>query len=288
MRPSCVKNGLVVGVIVLLAGVIFVPSLYANDQLENNQLENKLIEVTIEFWGLGKKHIVQLTQQEAYELDILFESIRNKLDNAETKDETIQIFNDSVIKLDSYGLLGDCSVKQVQKLVTGRYKTSRISRFIDRISDKIPVDNNSNIFCTVYGDAAHSVPVSPSEFVIFNLIKLLPLKNIFLNLLLACRMMLDIVVPFTFGGLLTMGYYDGNYTPANGYIETVGLKGRKEWDGNFYGQISWGYPRQESHELFGIIGFTGISFINWFSFDTIYHFYLGFAPYVNIGYQPPN
>ena len=100
--------------------------------------------------------------------------------------------------------------------------------------------------------------------------------------------MLDIVVPFTFGGLLTMGYYDGNYTPANGYIKTVGLKGKKEWNGNFYGQIYWSYPRQKSQELFGIIGFTGISFINWFSPNIIHHFYWGFAPYVNIGYQPPN
>lgn len=209
--------------------------------------ENKdLVKFTTEVCGLnGDRQTVKLTQQEANEVEALFDLIRNKLNNTESREEAEEIFKDAVVELDKYGLLGGLSVKQAQRLVTGGYKTPRISRFIDRISDKIPVDNNSNILCIISGEAEYPGPVCPSVFVIFNLFKLLPWPSILLALLLSCRLIIDFFVPFSFGALSIMGSYDsydGNYTPSYGYIETFGLNGKKVWDGNLYGQIVWSYP----------------------------------------------
>ena len=111
---------LVFAVIFLFLGITIAPSINAN-------ASNKaLVEFTTEVCGLnGGKQTVKLTQEEAEEVEILFDSIRERLNAAESIVEAEEIFKEAVVELDKYGLLGGLRVKQAQRLVTSRYKDSK-------------------------------------------------------------------------------------------------------------------------------------------------------------------
>ena len=115
-NPGLFNKMLVIGVLVLFTSVALIPSINAN-------ISKEYVDLTTEFYGLGRKHNIQLTFDEAEELDDYFDSICVRLNNAESEDETIQIFNEGIKKLERYGLLGDMSVKQVQRLIIGRYQS---------------------------------------------------------------------------------------------------------------------------------------------------------------------
>jgi hypothetical protein len=76
---------------------------------------------------------------------------------------------------------------------------------------------------------------------------------------------------------------------TNGFFDTIGLFGDQNWSGNLYGQMFWDYPNA-GRDYFGVIGFTGLAVNYWPESEPepFEHFYIGFAPYVNIGYQPPD
>ncbi|UCD14586.1 MAG: hypothetical protein JSW60_03985, partial [Thermoplasmatales archaeon] len=110
------KKYLSVAVILLFIGVAFAPSINAN-------ISKEMIEFTTEVCGLnGGKQTVKLTQEEADEVGSLFDSIRERLNETETREETEEVFKEAVVELDKYGLLGGLSVKHAQRLVTGGYK----------------------------------------------------------------------------------------------------------------------------------------------------------------------
>ena len=85
--------------------------------------DSGLAEFTTEVCGLPgqEPQTVQLTQEQADEVDRLFEDIRTQLDMVETREEAVEIFNEAIVELDRYGLLGGMSVKQAQKLISIGY-----------------------------------------------------------------------------------------------------------------------------------------------------------------------
>ena len=107
-----IKKGVAVAVILLFIGVALAPSINAN------VVKDDLVEFDVEVHGLGKKNTVKLTQQETDEVEQLLDDIRKTLDNAETKEEAIEILNDAVVELDKYDLLEGLSVNQAQSLIT--------------------------------------------------------------------------------------------------------------------------------------------------------------------------
>jgi hypothetical protein len=72
--------------------------------------------------------------------------------------------------------------------------------------------------------------------------------------------------------------------PANGWVSTLGLKGKKTWDGPFYGGLFSG----PGGNCLAVIGFTGIRIIlnyeNWL--DRSYLF-LGSALLVDLSEETP-
>jgi len=85
-KNSLLCKGIAVVVILLFIGLAFAPSINADVSKE------ELVEVTTEFCGLGKKHTVKLTQEEVDELDQLFDDIKERLDNIETREETCLLY----------------------------------------------------------------------------------------------------------------------------------------------------------------------------------------------------
>ena len=111
------------------------------------------VEFDVEFCGLGKKHTVQLTQEEADEVELLFDEIRTKLDNVESRDEAGVVFKEAVVELNQYGLLPKgMSVEQAQKLVVGEYSKDKGLSIFEKVSHENSIQENQyNFFCFVSG-----------------------------------------------------------------------------------------------------------------------------------------
>jgi hypothetical protein len=76
------------------------------------------------------------------------------------------------------------------------------------------------------------------------------------------------------------------FRPSQGWINTIGLKGVKKWDGTFYGQLSR-YLQASFYGLYcGITGFTGIRTTLSFG-DNFSTFIMGSALRVKLGPEIP-
>jgi len=285
----------VVGITILFLGLSIQPSVAT---IQPESIDTEYYDITTEFIGLGKEFTVQLTQQQMDELDLLFEDIREQLNNSESKEETIQIYNNAIKRLDGLGLLGDYSVKQVQELVTGRFQNPMFNHLIKKLSNRFLLDDDFNMFCIISGSTTDTFVLPLSTVFIQRFIS--KMENLpyaifyilipFLQLLLFfnwLRVFVGYRIPITLGSGISFGFYgalSNNYIPANGWIHTYGMFGHNKWDNNFYGQIS------EYYLFFGVLyigvnGFIGLKIHDMNSFD---YYYLGFANYVNIGSEPPD
>ena len=310
------KKLFVTGITILFLGLAFAPSIHANISKES-----ELVEITTEVCGLPgqKPQTVQLTKEDAEAVDRLFDEIKLKLDNVESREDTVEIFNKAVVELDKYRLLGGLSVEEAQKLVTGFYQNPRIIYILEKLNPK-PLDENLNAFCLIVGRASNTfdlglISLASVGAIILNAMAyntiyfflmetsfgqfLLEKFPIFFWLLfgidgvLAWFLMLFLASsffsPLKAGGFTTFGiFYEDDlnppdYFPAEGNILTVGLNGIKSWDGTFYGQVL-SVPIIYCTYYLGAIGFTGLRIGGWFgNKDT---FYLGSALWVQLDSTP--
>jgi len=150
-KKNLIKKGLTIAVIILFIGIAVAPSINANIGKE------ALVDFTTEVCGLnGGKQTVKLTQKEADEVEALFDSVRERLNATESREEAEEIFKEAVVDLDKYGLLGGLTVKQAQRLVTGGYQNLRIAKIFNKlVEDGRISDNNSNFLCLVAGDTGY-------------------------------------------------------------------------------------------------------------------------------------
>ena len=107
------------------------------------------------------------------------------------------------------------------------------------------------------------------------------------SLLLA---ILCIFLPLKLFNIIGYGYVGGHpesirYVPADGWVNTVGLKGIKTMNGSFYGQYFKipQFPPSSYYHYAGVIGFTGINICyNMFEGDWTKFFSIGTALFVRI------
>ncbi|MFW6121072.1 MAG: hypothetical protein ACOC80_09275 [Petrotogales bacterium] len=167
MQKRLWKKSLAVAVILLFIGVAFAPSIHAN--ISKPSLEK--VEFTAEVCGLnGGKQTVQLTKAEAVEVEALFKSIREQLNNTETREEAEEIFKEAVVELDKYGLLGGLSVEQAQRLATGRCRNPLLIRLLDKIGARWKENSGKeliNSFCLVFANIKDDI--FNCEFNVFSL-----------------------------------------------------------------------------------------------------------------------
>lgn len=308
------KKILTTSIVLLFIGLALAPSIHANINKES-----ELVEITTEVCGLPgqKPQTVQLSKCDAEAVDRLFDKIKLKLDNAETREEAAKIFNDAIVELDKYGLLGRLSVKQAQKLVTGVYQHPRM-KLLEKIYDSYcrTLDDNQNFLCLIMGESDNSLLFGLQTiirgittfivlygihiylpiifpFLIPLLEQLLGIKwydNDFWDYLLVYLTFMRpilIAVPISYGSAVYDSYsgYHLYDVPAHGWVDTFGLNGRITWDGSFYGQI---YETFFSSVLLytsryiGTSGFTGLNIIGQNSM-----FFIGSALMVKLGPEPP-
>ena len=272
-------------VVVLFIGLACAPSLHANVSTSEEP-----VEITTEICGLPgmKPQTVQLTTEDAEAVDRLFEEIKSKLDNVESREEAVEIFNEAIVELNEYGLLGGLSIEQAQKLVTGKYHNERIVNILELLfarSNKI-IDDNENVLCLIAGISTSTCMSSALEL---NWWRVLVLINTFLDdidedlrmaigiiwlAILLPIMVFDLVRPLYLWGhlLINQGF---------GFVFTIGLNGVKKWHGTLEGKYgSFGLYYDNA---WAVKGFTGLEILLYMEdFDIC--FYLGSAFKVGIDY----
>jgi len=266
MNP--IRKGLAIGVILLFIGIAFAPSINANMEKED------LIEFTTEVCGLnGGKQTVKLTQEQADEVEALFDSIREQLNTTESREEAKEIFNNSVVELNKYGLLGGLSVKQTQKLITRGYRDIGIKKIFERAS--INSKLKRNLFCLIAGNTDYTIFDGFFSKLFLTLSFLFIGVEIFILFWMGANYFSNFL-PIGIGQVISLGVQGVQWTyPANGWIFTNGLTGIKKWEGEIIGAIRQG----PLDELIGVTGFIGIKIRNFDSNDV---FYFGFACRVKV------
>lgn len=152
MKITNVKKGITITTIFLLISLAFAPSIHAN--IPKGAANEDLVEITIEICGIsGKKsQTMKLTKEDAEAVRQLFNDIKVKLKIASTRIEAIELFNEAIVALHEHDLLGDLSIRQAQKVVTGRYENPLIIRFVERINSKHQIRGEVdyiNLFCLI-------------------------------------------------------------------------------------------------------------------------------------------
>jgi len=244
------SKALAITIIFLFVTLAFSPSFHAN--IHNREILNgELIEITSGFYGISsEKHKVQLSQEETQELEILFDLIKQQLYKAESKEETTEIFNEAIIKLDKYGLLPDSmDVNRAQRLVIDKYQNSNAMKLIEFVYGRHQetLDDDENIICLVAGTSSETnFYTLLTQFVLSLLIHFNAPGELWVVVYFVLDT-IDFYRPVCLGRII-------EYGNANGWVFTIGLNGIKTWNGELDdGMIIPFWPFEA-----GAIGFTGL------------------------------
>jgi hypothetical protein len=261
---------LAIAVIFLFIGVAFAPSIDAS------VVKDELVELDVEFCGLGKRHTVKLTQQEADEVELLFDDIEQKLSEVETREEAEIIYKEAVVELDRFGLLGGLSVIQAQRLVTGEYLPPKVQ---DKLKNYFEQSNgfndkNDSFLCTIFGDLTNLWGIDIYSREIYSLFKYTigirvliflsqfcgyPPSHLFLGIIAEFIIMnREIMVYLYEYWIFTRLFSTLELRGIDGTIQSQGINGVRLWKGHLTGDLYrpiWGDDGKP-----GIFGFTGFSY----------------------------
>ena len=290
------KKLLAVGVIVLFLGLAIAPSINAN--VSKVSIDSELVEITTEVCGINgvTPNTVLLSKEDAEEVDALFDSIRERLNATETREEAEKIFNEAIVELDKYGLLGGLSIEQVQRLITGGQKDSSAMKLMEKIHRRFRgiSNSNENMFCLIIGET--------NETYIEGRVALFLGRLYLLAMFLGPFWFLYLIIyaffiewsqknPISLVNRINLGYVDDEfevgfvYYYSNGWVTSIGMNGLKSYDGMLRGVL----PLKGTSYMSGMVtyrehypavaGFTGIKL---FKSDTEETLYIGFALWVKI------
>ena len=274
------KKILALGVIILFIGVAIAPSINFNVVKASN--DNDLVEVTTQACGIKgyRDTTVKLTRQQYLNLEQYLVEFRARLNKTTTREEAAPLFKEAVVELNRYGLLPKgMSEKTAQQLVTGRTQSTGFEHLMKKpfLRNRFNPSDNENFLCLVYGIiTGYTFSFGPI---------LLLLSRFYPWVTALVRTLPFILIPIDILHTITLGeHQSGDYYPANGWLGTFGLNGRRVFHGQpLYGAlpldpIGIGYPWGTNYYYPGIMGFTGLH-IN--ILETV-HFYLGSALWVKI------
>ena len=140
-----IQKGITVAVIFLFIGLAVAPSINAN------AVDSEMVVIDVEFYGLGNKHTVKLTQQEFEEFEKIYDEIDKRLLEVESRDEAKKIFKEAIIEFDKFNLLGGLSVDQAQNLIIGNYFRDNIFNRLDSFNNDNTDELTSNYLCFIAG-----------------------------------------------------------------------------------------------------------------------------------------
>jgi hypothetical protein len=279
MKESVKSKTVVVSVIFLFIALAVAPGINVN--VVNASSDNDLVEFTTEACGIPglKPQTVKLTKQQASDVEELFDEIKNNLDNATTKEETVAIFDHAVVDLDEYGLLGGLSVEEAQRLVKRSYQNPQAMNLYNTMYGNCKIFNGSNFLCLIAGETKvtrfYSVVETGCSVLCYFLFGMYIVAHIFVddpvvfyNIISRLQAISNLYhtvnsvrIIGTGGIAFGSSHYSElpppyRYNPAVGWITTQGVIGKKSWNGSFYGGIL-GLVTFDSSSYSYYIGATG-------------------------------
>jgi len=306
----------VFGVVFLIIGVVFVPGVHG--AMVAAASKDGFYDVSVQAFG-GRNPgdtAVRLTRQQYQSLQDSFVRFRARLNATITVNETVQVFKEMLSELRGYGLLPKgLSQRMAERLVFGAYEDSRSSRLLDPVPS--PSGDLENRWCLVTGRVQRSSSMGSLPLTVllgsvgmldfaswclfmhvgyhlgqiyktlFWLFLVLGLESLALGITLA---LVSRAVPAAGFGMVSFGGFESNGywsypVPASGWLTTMSWNGKKNWSGEFYGNltVSSNWRTEDTLEMFvpfpGIVGFTGLKISRLFGSD----FYIGHAVQVKIG-----
>ena len=317
------KKILVVGIIFLFIGVSIAPSI--NFTVVKASNDNDLVEVTTQACGINGygNTTVKLTRQQYQNLEQYLVEFRARLNKITTREEAVPIFKEAVVELNKYGLLPKgMSVEQAQKLVTGGSQNQNLLKLLEKVYMKNHKEVNTNtvhnLFCLITGETNYTHFLKPIQWLSLTVFRLdgffwdymtmyffqnSPLFPIFALLWFTTTLcafifgilyfdIIQIFPGFHTGLNIFFGNhpYLGKYYPAQGWVSTIGIVGKQNISGSFWGQkitgndISGDGDWNMNYTWRGCVGFTGLIL----SFGpSAYANYIGTALSVNLGPDRP-
>jgi hypothetical protein len=197
-----------------------------------------------------------LTHDQADEVNALFKSIKKRLEIVKNKEEAVQIYNEAIVELNKYGVLGSLSIKQTQNIVTNRFQNFIESDLIDNILSK-DMDTSAGInnsLCLITGQTTNIFFQAWSAAAI--LLSSIPLTLLFVFFYLLLRVgIFRIISTIVLTFLAEFGSFLGRLidvtlmnkplmfavniwiSQSTGWIHTIGVKGVQNISGSFTGNL---------------------------------------------------
>ncbi len=246
---------------------------------------NDYIEITTQVYGLKevKGATIQLTTQQYQELETYLIEFRAHLNQSTTKETTDSLFKEAILELNKYQLLPQgMHIQQVNDLITANIKNAQQTMLLSglpRISDFL---NHTNAFCFIAGETTMNTRFfgilemgSSALCWILSFFSLIARHNgndpVFLNTTLTFinslrNIIYKINAKRIIGtGIITFGHSHTSsipppyrYDPAQGWITSLGLLGKKSWNGTFFGRLLFMAPYDSYLVYPGAMGFVGI------------------------------
>lgn len=299
------KKILVTGITLLFIGVSVAPSI--NLCVVKASQDDDLVEITTQVCGIKgyEGTTVKVTRAQYRTLEQYLVDFRVRLNKTTAKEEAVDLFREAMAELKKYGLLPTrMSFKQLSLLVSSPYIQEKPLKLQEKSYENLFLssDNTSNALCLIAGHTTETRFLSLSSrasFVLFLLLAVLAekvgssgYKKLGLLLLGAgCPLFIHFglsyflgnVFPLVISQWIRFGSWvnrPGYVNPAEGWIYTLGVYGKKSWNQTFHGAMT-----QDFELNIGAIGFTGIKLcIPQFDYVSVPYttFFLGSALLVNI------
>ena len=152
-----IKKGIVVGVILLFFGVAVSPG-STSILIDQEPGEDEHVEYSTELCGFPgmKPQTVRLTQQQANEVELLFDNITTRLGKTTSPKEAVEIVNETIIQLATYGLLPNkINTKQLQTFLANTFTQHQEVTIFEKFSNNQSIQELHHTFCCLVTGVIH-------------------------------------------------------------------------------------------------------------------------------------
>jgi len=273
------------GVILFIIGVSITPCVSRCDVTAIDSDQGiQIITQVYDYHGV-KDITVRLSTDQYRDLEQYLIQFRSQLNQTTTREAAVPIFKEAVRQLNKYMLLPrETSIEQINNLMVVTTKDVQhptMVRSASRISDFL---NRTNAFCLIAGQTTMNTRFfgflergcSGLCWILYYSTVLARRNDydpVLLNATLTFIKSLQNIVyrinakRLIGTGLITLGHSHSSsipppyrYDPAQGWITSLGLLGKKSWNGTFFGRLLLMAPYNSDSYVFypGAMGFVGI------------------------------
>jgi hypothetical protein len=280
---SFVRKVIAIILLCIIISVTFTSSTIISAAPVSN--EENLIEVTTQIIGMNemKDTTVFLTKEQYQHLEHYLREFRAKLNQTSKKEAAYILFEEAVRELKKYNMVPhEMSTEHINDLFVLNSKDTLsipILQRMNRISDYL---NHTNMFCLIAGETTRNtrffgfleMACSGLCWTLYYSSRIAHiddpvLLNKSLNFVKSIRNLIYTINAkrITGAGIIAFGNSHSScipppyqYYPAAGWITTLGVLGKKSWNGTFFGRLLLMAPYDTDSYTFypGAFGFVGI------------------------------